>query len=288
MNAPKQILLLSLIFTLISSCNQNEIAQKNDQSSNKGKLFIIGGGDKSIALIDRLIHEAGVDTAGYVLILPMASEEEDTAIFYGTKQFAERGVDSIYSIHSDTTKNYPDSIIKLIENASLIYISGGDQNKFMKAIAGTPIQSILKKAYQNGATISGTSAGAAVMSKKMISGNEIKHPIYTGDYKTIEANNIEIAEGLGFIDQVIIDQHFIKRQRLNRLISVCLENQESTCIGIDESTAILVKNNSIEVVGDSQVIVIKHIGAETKIVNGLLGGKDLSLSIYLPGDIFKI
>jgi cyanophycinase len=288
MNTLKQLLIYSLFVAIICSCNSAGSVLHENQTQTKGKLFIIGGGKRSTAMIDRLIVEAGVDIKGYILILPMASAEEDTAIFYSSKQFADRGVDSIFSIHSDTSKKYSESTLQLIQNASLIYIAGGDQNRFMKAIEGTPIQELLHKAYNNGATIAGTSAGAAVMSQKMISGNEIKHPVYTGNYPTIEANNIEVAKGLGFIDKVIVDQHFIKRQRLNRLIAVCLENPENTCIGIDEATAIIVKGNNVEVVGDSQVIVLKHLKAETKVVNGLLGGKSLDLSIYLPGDSFII
>jgi len=280
--------ILSFLLIVSFSCSQKESAKKDLQLQPKGKLFIIGGGSRPIGMIDRLISESGVDTGGYILILPMASENEDTAIFYSKKQFIERGITSVFSIHSDSTKNFSDSDIRLVENASLVYISGGDQNRFMKSIRGTPILEILHKIYINGATIAGTSAGAAVMSHKMISGNEIKHPIYTGNYTTIEANNIEITYGLGFLEHVIIDQHFIKRQRLNRLITVCLENPEITCIGIDESTAILVKGGMAEVVGDSQVIEIKHKKAETKVVNGLLGGKDLDLSIYLAGDTFEI
>jgi cyanophycinase len=284
----KQMLVLLFFTTILISCSQKESPKPEVKVQSKGKLFIIGGGKRSISLIDRLIKEAGVDKKGYIVILPMASEQEDSAIFYSVKQFSDSKIDSIYTIHSDTTKSYTDSVFKLLQNASLIYISGGDQNRFMKAISGTPIQEILKNAYINGATIAGTSAGAAVMSQKMITGNELKHPEYTGKYSSIESNNIEIAHGLGFIDQVIIDQHFIKLQRLNRLLAVCLENPETTCIGIDEATAILVKGGVIEVIGDSQVIVVKHVRAETKVVNGLLGGKDLDLSIYLPGDIFNI
>ena len=118
--------------------------------------------------------------------------------------------------------------------------------------------------------------------------DEKKNKIYTGNYKTIQANNIEISTGLGFVDKLIVDQHFIKRMRMNRLISVCLENPDYQCVGIDESTAILVANDIISVFGENQVIAIKHNGTETKIVNGLLGGTNITLDFYLPGDSFKI
>jgi cyanophycinase len=122
----------------------------------------------------------------------------------------------------------------------------------------------------------------------MITGNEFKHPVYTGDFPTIEANNIELKPGLGLLSDIIIDQHFVKRQRMNRLITVSLENPGKTCIGIDESTALLVRPGSAEVVGESQVILIRHREADTRIVNGLLGGRNMELSVYLPGDTLKL
>jgi len=282
-----KFLLLVSIALLQAGCKQ-ETNTLPPQNKCEGKLFIIGGGKRPAYMIDRLIAESGVDSAGFVLILPMASEEEDSAVYYGIKQFKERGVDSVLSINSHLLKELPSSCLQLIRIASLIYISGGDQDRFMNAIEGTKVKETLLEVYCKGATIAGTSAGAAVMSHKMITGNEIKHPVYTGDYKSIEANNIELKNGLGFLDQTIIDQHFIKRKRLNRMIAVSLENPESTCIGIDESTALLIKGGIAEVVGESQVIVLKHVRAETKIVNGLLGGKNMDLSVYLPGDSITI
>ncbi|MDF1548898.1 MAG: Type 1 glutamine amidotransferase-like domain-containing protein, partial [Bacteroidales bacterium] len=152
----------------------------------------------------------------------------------------------------------------------------------------SPVYDAIHQAFKNGALIAGTSAGAAVMSKKMITGNEIKHPEYTGNFRTIESNNIEIKEGLGLNRSIIVDQHFVKRMRMNRLIATCLENPMETCIGIDESTAILIEGDKATVYGESQVIVLKHTTAETKIMDGLLGGEKMELNVYLPGDSFKI
>jgi cyanophycinase len=174
-----------------------------------------------------------------------------------------------------------------LKNARLIYISGGDQSKFMRVVADTEIHDAIHEAFQNGSTIAGTSAGAAVMSKKMITGNEFKHPEYTGEFRTIEADNMELKEGLGLLPNAIIDQHFIWRMRMNRLITVAIENPEETCIGIDESTAILVKGNQAEVVGKYQVIVLKNNGGRT-VQDGLLGAENMRLGVYLPGQTFAI
>jgi cyanophycinase len=150
------------------------------------------------------------------------------------------------------------SWIDSIRTANLIYITGGDQARFMNIAAGTEIETAIHDAYQKGCVISGTSAGAAVMSKLMITGNELKHKEYSATFQTIEPDNIEIKPGLGLLTDVMIDQHFLIRSRHNRLLTAVIEHPDMTCIGIDESTAILVDGKDVEVLGDSQVLVYRN------------------------------
>jgi cyanophycinase len=90
------------------------------------------------------------------------------------------------------------------------------------------------------------------------------------------------------ITSAIIDQHFVRRSRFNRLISAIIEYPDVMGIGIDEATAILVKGNDVEVVGDSQVIVIQNPKRSKKIQNGKLGAMGMTMSVYLPGEKFKL
>lgn len=276
-------IVLSLIIFITTACNKT----KETSSRVKGKLFIIGGGKRPAGLIDRMVQESGVKNGGYVIILPMASEEPDSAAWYAAQQFLERGIEKVYSFNFVSKQTDDSARLDSVKNARLIYIPGGDQNKFMAIAEGSPLFPALHLAYRNGATIAGTSAGAAVMSRKMITGNEKKYPQYTGDYRSIESDNIEIGSGLGFLSNSIVDQHFIKRMRMNRLIAVAIENPDNTLVGIDESTAILVQNDSAEVIGSNQVIVLNGNHSK-KIQNGLLGAKNLNLSIFLPGEKFKL
>lgn len=280
-------LLIAVILVFAISCSNNSVTN-SDVNQVKGKLFIIGGGKRPAEMIQDLVHIAGVDTDGYIVVLPMASGTPDTAAYYSAKQFKELGLSNVYALNFESSDDMTPERLDSVRNAKLIYISGGDQNKFMQIVDSTELYTAIHDAYKKGAVISGTSAGAAVMSQKMITGNEHKHPEYTGYFRTIESENIEIGKGLGLMDNVIIDQHFIWRMRMNRLISTCLENPNETCIGIDESTAILVEGNTAKVYGKSQVIVLKNKSAATISVNGLLGGEGLELSVYLPGDSFKI
>ena len=277
---------LMLVLFLLTSCTQPAEEQQQATETTKGKLFIIGGGKRPPEMIDRLIAEANMGENGYAVILPMASSEPDTSAWYATKQFTDKGVKHVVTFNFDSVPNA--AWIDSLRTARLIYITGGDQSRFMNVVLDSPVHDAVRYAYENGATIAGTSAGAAVMSKKMITGNEFKHPEYTGDFKTIEAENMELTRGLGLLENAIVDQHFIWRMRMNRLITVAIENPHEMCIGIDESTAILVKGNVAEVVGNYQVVTLQNPEGSKQVENGLLGADGLILGVHLPGDTFII
>ncbi len=278
----------AIILMLFAISCTNTAQNDGNETIPKGKLFIVGGGKRPATMIQDMIRISKVDSSGYIIVLPMSSGFPDTAAFYGMKQFKDHGIENIFSFNMQTHEDMTDSKIDSLKKASLIYISGGDQNRFMEIVNNTAVYGAIHEAYLNGSVIAGTSAGAAVMSKKMITGNEHKYPEYTGNFRTLEANNIEIEEGLGLLQNAIIDQHFVWRMRMNRLISTVLENPEETGIGIDESTAILVEGNNATVYGNYQVIVLRHKSKETKIVNELLGAGNMELNVFLPGDQFKI
>ena len=263
--------------------------QGNAQNTEvKGKLFIIGGGSRPASMVDRIVKESGIDKSGYGIVLPMSSSIPDSSAYYATNQFYKQGVKNVYGLQFVKDEKLTASKLDSIRNAKLIYISGGDQNRFMDIVGGTDIEKAIHEAYKNGSLIAGTSAGAAVMSKMMITGSELKHPEYASTFRNIESENIEIKTGLGMISNVIIDQHFVKRSRYNRLLSAVIEHPDFAGIGIDESTAILVTGNTMEVVGDSQVIVFKNPEQSKNTFNDKLGAQGIILNIYLPGETFTI
>jgi cyanophycinase len=274
------------MFQIILAVGFCFVGSSCQRHNNEGKLFIIGG-VSTLDLVDKMIQESGLDKGGYGVVLPMASEIPDSAILEITVDFINKGC-KMYGLQFRKGEPLPQSKIDSILHARLIYISGGDQSRFMDAIAGTAIQKAIREVFEKGGLVCGSSAGAAVMSKKMITGNELKYPNNGGNFITMEAGNIEIREGLGMLENVIIDQHFIKRKRLNRLVSVCMENPENMCVGIDESTAILVDGNTATVYGNNQVVVLRHFRSETKVQKGLLGARNLRLDVYLPGESFRI
>lgn len=276
------IILLAVL--TITACNQ---AEPNDEP--QGKLFIIGGGKRPAAMIQRMVQEAALDRGGYVIILPMASSEPDTSVYYISRQFIAQGVSNIADFQFTKEEQATQSQLDSIQKAALIYITGGDQNRFMEIVGGTAVEQAIKSCYTSGGMIAGTSAGAAVMSEKMITGNELKRTDYRETFRTIEANNIEIGRGLGFLTTAIVDQHFVWRSRHNRLITAIIERPELIGIGIDEATAILVTGNRAEVVGESQVIIFENPDGHSTINDDeKLGAKQLVLRVLLPGDTFMV
>jgi cyanophycinase len=253
----------------------------------EGSLFILGGGNIQSSVIDKIIEVSGIGSSGYGVILPMSSSIPDSAIIYTTEYFTSKGLDNVYGINYKKGKPCTQALIDSIRNANMVFISGGDQSVFMDVIAGTPIKEAIHEAHNRGRLICGTSAGAALMSKIMITGNEIKHADSTSNFNTMEARNIETIEGLGLLEKVIIDQHFIIRKRLNRSVCACIENPDCMVVGIDEPASILVEGNKATVYGDGQVVVLQN-PSDIKVESGLLGARNISMDVYLPGESFYI
>jgi len=134
-----------------------------------------------------------------------------------------------------------------LEQATLIWIPGGDQNRFMKAIAGTGLDEVIRARHRAGAVVGGTSAGAAVLSERMITGE--------ADLQSLTSGKTVLAKGLGLWTGGIFDQHFLRRQRNNRLLSAVLDHPHLIGVGIDEATAVIVRGDQLEVVGRSAVVV---------------------------------
>lgn len=257
--------------------------------SPKGKLFIIGGGDRSDELMTQLLNLSELKKNDYIVVLPMSSGEPVESFTYFKSQLQKLTPNPIIMMNYDKTMVNNKVLNDSLQNAKLIFISGGDQTRFMNVVINTPVYTSIHKAYQNGSTIAGTSAGAAVMCEHMITGNQKLETKYTETFNNIRHNNLETTVGLGLVKNIIIDQHFLKRSRYNRLLSALVEFPDHTGIGIDESTALIVRNKEIEIAGESEVIVVKNPKAIIKSKKeNLVSIKSLEMAIYTEGQKFKI
>lgn len=258
------------------------------QTSARGKLFIIGGGNRTPLLMQSLVKTADLKSTDYAVVLPMSSGSSDTSFLYFKNDWITVSNKPLVNFNFTAANvNYQPWLDSLM-NAKLVFITGGDQERFMKVVEKTPVYDAIHRAYEKGSVIAGTSAGAAVMSAFMITGRELSDTAYYPTFKKLKDKNIELKKGLGLITGAIIDQHFIVRSRYNRLLSALALYPKLTCIGIDEETAVIVSGNNIEVAGDRQVVVMKNpVDLKVK-KDGLISLKDIDFSIYTRGDKFMI
>jgi cyanophycinase len=116
-------------------------------------------------------------------------------------------------------------------------------------LADAPLAEALRARYRAGVVFGGTSAGAAIMSPIMITGN--------GNFDVLDGRQVETRPGLGLMPGTIVDQHFIARRRQNRLFGLVLRHPDSLGVGVDEDTALLVVDNRYaEVVGTGRVMTV--------------------------------
>ncbi|MFN3530731.1 MAG: cyanophycinase [Bacteroidia bacterium] len=253
----------------------------------QGGLFIIGGGAIPPELMEQMLQRVNHTPGAYAIILPMASEEPDSAVYFAGQRFQKANWHAVQGMF--VGQQQPASVQQLdsLRGAALIYFTGGDQNRLMEASRQLGIVEAVHQAYQGGALIAGTSAGAAIMSKVMITGNQLRKADYEETYSALQAANVETAAGYGFLQQAVIDQHFIRRSRYNRLISLVIEQPALLGIGIDESTAIWVHRGKATVVGQAQVVLFRQ-KKSLPAAGTLLRSQRLEIQILSAGDTFKV
>jgi len=283
MAAPRRLRVLVLAAVLAAVPAPCAFAQAS------GHLVVIGGGTRP-ASINTLIARLAGGAEGRLLIFPQASAVAETGPELAD-EFRGLGVGSVVVISADHAAADTEAVLRQTDGATGVYFAGGDQNRLMAVLRGTKLEARLSALYRNGAVIAGTSAGAAVMSRVMITGDEQRPLTKDQDWQTIEAGNVVTAPGLGLLDDVVVDQHFVRRRRHNRLISLVLEQPSLLGVAIDEETATWVKpDRTFEVVGNGPVLVFDAKGATTArdTAGPGLRGTDLRLHVLRAGAVYDL
>jgi len=256
----------------------------------KGFLFIIGGGDRDEVMMRRFVELAGRFGTGRIVVFPMASSEPEATGDSLVGELKKLGAREAKSFVLSREQALAEGSDRILDGAGGVFFSGGDQSRQTAILLHTPLHRRLLDLYANGCVMGGTSAGAAVMSEVMITGDEKRKPEEGHEFETIEAGNVITTEGFGFLKTAIIDQHFVVRKRLNRLISLVAEKPHLLGIGIDESTAIVVERGRIfEVTGEGQVLVWDGSKARVRAASDRkIGLAGMLFHVLLPGDRFDL
>lgn len=240
----------------------------------KGKLLVIGGAEdkestqdleiigknrsfKPLEILKELIPDRDQKLKTIEIITTASSHPGDIAKMY-REAFKNVGFDHINFIDmgNNNDANNPE-FVKRINKAHAVFFSGGDQFRLATILGNSDVLHAIHARYSEDKdfTVAGTSAGAMAAAKLMIYYGETNEALLSGEVK--------ISSGLGFIDDCIIDTHFIKRGRFGRLSHAIVMNPNCIGIGIGEDTALIIKDgNHAECRGSGMVIIIdgKEIG----------------------------
>lgn len=267
----------------------------------KGTLIPIGGNeDKGIetsevyhleyiqeGILSRVVKESGGDNACIVIVPTASSIPEEVAENY-LQAFQKLGCTNLHvmDIRAREDSELPENIA-LVRKADCIMFSGGNQSKITDKIGGTSLHKIMMQRYKDEEfVIAGTSAGAMCMSQEMITGGGIKEAFTKG------ATNM--GEGMGFIPDLIIDSHFIRRGRFGRLAEAVAKYPKLIGIGLAEDTGLVIKKcKTFEVIGSGMVIVFNARKAKHNNRRFITEGSPMSLTnmrthILANGDQFNI
>jgi len=214
-----------------------------------GPLFVVGGGTVPAEVFRRALDAAGGERAR-VVVLAQASSLPDAGEG-AARQWREAGAKTTVNLKLADRA----AALTELERADVIWLGGGDQKKLvaeLKGVAGA--LEAVRRRVDAGAAAGGTSAGAAAISRFMITGE--------ADLEAVRASATRLEEGLGLWPGVIVDQHFLRRRRMNRLLAAVLDRPELVGVGIDERTAVEVRGTRITVMGEGNVMVLDARGAD--------------------------
>jgi cyanophycinase len=207
----------------------------------RGSLVIVGGGRIPDGIRERFMTLAG-GKAAKLVIIPTASssadrKEDEDGYLQPWRKFSPARLTLLHT-RSRATADDP-SFVEPIAAATAVWLDGGDQVRLIAAYRGTAVERGMKSLLARGGVIGGTSAGAAVMSDAMIEGGNPKP---------------QVGRGFGFLANAVVDQHFLRRDRINRLLAVLAERPQLIGLGVDEGTAFVLQNDRWSVVGRSYVL----------------------------------
>jgi cyanophycinase len=245
-------------------------------ASRPGLLMAIGGAEDKVR--ERVILRHFVEACGgpdaNIVVLATASELPETG---------ERYADLFYQLETDSVEvlrvrtredalNADQETLDLLEYATGLFMTGGSQLRITSALGGTRLAETILRRHRAGMVVAGTSAGAAAISEHMIS---------MGDSGgTPRRRLVQMAKGLGLAPNLVIDQHFRRRDRLGRLLTALSYNPEPLGLGIDEDTAAIIDADGImRVLGSGAVTVLDASGLRYSDSDGV----DLSQPISMLG-----
>ncbi|NDK56350.1 cyanophycinase [Pontibacter fetidus] len=271
----------------------------------KGKLIAVGGNEDKgtypnpkskkkyyldffeLGILKRFLKEIPVEQPHIEVITTASLIPEEVGERY-MSAFGILGIENARLMHIKTDEDalLPE-YLERIRRADGIMMSGGNQSRLTQIFGGTEFLEIIRKRYyEEPFVVAGTSAGAMAMSKIMIKGGNISDSLLR--------DSVKISHGLGFIEGVIIDSHFVIRGRFGRLIEAVAMHPKTIGIGLGEDTGVLItEGDLIETIGSNLVVIIDGHDVGYTNVHHVAPGRPISIEglqmhVLAKGNIYDI
>jgi cyanophycinase len=262
-------------------------------SKRTGTLIIIGGREDKEgerAILQEVVRPVakGGGRKRLVIVTAATTIPQEIADDY-RRVFRQLGVGHVDVLDiREREQAHDPALIKKLDDAGVIFFTGGDQLRLTSQLGGTPLFAHMLELHARGTVIAGTSAGAAAVPETMLISGQSEGSL------RVSASTLGMAPGLGLLKGVIIDSHFAERGRLGRLLGAVAQNPYNLGIGIDEDTALVVQNERVgRVVGSGAVYVIdgkqlKYSSLSEADPTGVLRMHNLTLHVLGDGDTFDL
>ena len=240
------------------------------------RLMVVGGGTRPPEATKKFVEWSG-GTKAKILVITWASGEENSSYEGTEKVFMAANPGSVeHAVIKPLDGEKRAKFIEQLKSATGVYFGGGDQNRIMDVLKDEELLKLIRTKYAAGTPFGGTSAGAAVMSDPMMTGE--------ADLKMLDGKKVGVRPAIGFVPDVMFDQHFLLRQRHNRLFGFIMENPKYLGIGINEGMAVMIENNrDLEALGPTQVMFIDAKDKKgSMVVNFLVNGDRYDLKKRKP------
>ena len=222
----------------------------------RGTLVIVGGGSlEGSGILEKFIELAGGPDKKFIVV-PTAggNRNRDGAIVPYVEEtvlrsWTRRGVKNVKMLHTHDPKVADtEAFVKDLREADGVWFNGGRQWNIVDSYANTLTYRELHKVLERGGVIGGSSAGATIQGQYLVRGD-------TSGPNVVMTEEPNHQEGFKFLKRTAIDQHINTRNRWDDLIPVIQKFPTLLGIGLSESTAIVVKADTFEVIGKWKVAV---------------------------------
>jgi cyanophycinase len=228
----------------------------------RGSLVIVGGGRVGPEILTRFFDLAGGRDAPLVVVPTANGADTYPDNWSGLKMFTDFGATRVTLLHTNDRKVADsEAFVRPLTTARAVWFVGGRQWRLVDSYLHTRTQREIERVLERGGVVGGTSAGASILASYMVRGaRENNYIMMAPGYE----------EGFGLIKGVAIDQHMLTRNRQDDLEEVIARRPDLLGIGLDESTAIIVRGQQFEITGASKVAIHdgRHVDSERQQRNG--------------------